>query len=232
MNDVLGAAIQDYWNGDTETKLWVHDYIGPRVEMQRSIYFRDWKAMPELEKRALRLCTGKILDIGAGAGSHSLELQNQNKEVVAMDISPLNCAVIKARGVQKVVQADFFNYDEAQYDTLLLMMNGVGISADLDGFERLLQQFQKVLKPGGRVLMDSTDLSYLFDQDTPMPLNRYYGEMDCAYSYKGIMTDVFTWLYLDFYMMNAICEKNGWKCIKIYDDGEEQFLVSLRRASE
>lgn len=230
MNDVLGHAIKDYWEGDTKTKLWVLDHLGPKVEMQKSIYFRAWNDMPELEKKAIQLCTGKILDVGAGAGSHSLELQKKHTEVYAMDISPLNCEVIKARGVKNVIQSDFFKYQGETFDTLLLIMNGVGICGSVAGFTKLLNHFKKILKPNGKVIMDSSDLAYLYDKDTAMPLERYYGEIECAYSYKGKMTNFFTWLYLDFYLMKAICDKNGWICTKLFDDGQEQFLVSLQLA--
>ena len=227
MNDILGKAIMDFWKGDTKTKLWVHDHLGPKVEMKRAVYFRTWEQMSPLEQYSLQLCTGKILDVGAGAGAHSLVLQQQNKEVYALDISEQNCQVMRERGVQNVIQDDFFQYSAAKFDTLLFIMNGIGISGNLDGFVELLTHSKRLLNPNGKILLDSSDLSYLYNKANPIPKDRYYGEIDCAYSFKGKMSEIFTWLYLDFDFMLEISQQNGWKCEKKFDDGDDQFLVMI-----
>src|SRR6201996_6090763 len=120
-------------------KLWVHTSsalgwpgdkrIHPREEMPVKIYFRDMEAMPELEWIALQQCRGKILDIGAGAGSHALALQQLGQDITALDISPLLVKLMEQRGVKKVVRGDFFDMSGSgdTYDTLLLLMNGVGL---------------------------------------------------------------------------------------------------------
>src|SRR3954465_15366899 len=109
-NDLLGAAIADYYFDTNPRKLWVYDTHGPRVEMDVSVYFRDWAKMPELEKIALQECGSTVLDVGAGAGSHALELQSREKDVMALDISPLNVEVMKARGIQKAIASDIFSF--------------------------------------------------------------------------------------------------------------------------
>lgn len=228
MSEVLGQAISDYFQGDRRSKLWVHDHLGPRVEMDRSVYFRQWKQMPRLEQIALRRCAGKVLDVGAGAGAHSLELQKMGLEVTAMDISALNVRVMQARGVQQSVRADFFDFSLATFDTILLMMNGIGICGKLSGLNRFLAQCKLLLNSGGQVLLDSSDLHYLYDDELPMPTDRYYGEIDCKYVYKNLQTEIFTWLYLDFETLQGICMQQNWHCEKIFEDQDNSFLVSLK----
>src|ERR1700761_6126978 len=133
MKDVLGEAISDYYHHTSPGKLWVHNKYGPREQMPVDVYFRSLDDMPELEWIALQQCRGRILDIGAGAGSHALALQRLGQDVTALEISPLSVAVMEERGVGKICCADFFAFSGEVYDTLLLMMNGIGLAASLDG---------------------------------------------------------------------------------------------------
>jgi methylase of polypeptide subunit release factors len=96
MKDVLGTAISDYYHNTSTGKLWVHNKYGPKEEMPVDVYFRDMEDMPELEWAALHQCRGRILDIGAGAGSHALALQKMGLDITALDISPKSVAVMRA----------------------------------------------------------------------------------------------------------------------------------------
>src|SRR5258706_16069543 len=111
MKDVLGQAIAEYYHKTSTGKLWVHNKYGPKEEMPVEIYFRNADDMPELEWVALQYCRGRILDVGAGAGSHALFLQQTGMDVTALDISPLAAEVIKARGVPHTIRQDFFTLD-------------------------------------------------------------------------------------------------------------------------
>jgi SAM-dependent methyltransferase len=183
--DVLGQAISDYSAGNRRRKLWVHMQTAPatatsyhaaptsvaprrartfpREEMPIKTYFRTAEQMPELEWIALQHCRGRILDIGAGAGSHALALQQLGQDVTALEISPLSAAVIKTRGVHKVLCKDFFALAHTRrYDTLLLLMNGIGIAGNLIGLRAFLRQARALSRPGATLLFDSSDISYLY----------------------------------------------------------------------
>src|SRR6478736_2949841 len=105
-SDILGQALCDYHFRRPASRLWVYDSFGPRVEMKVPVYFRDWEEMPLLEQIALTECRGRVLDIGAGAGSHALELQRRGLDVVALDQSAGAVKVMEDRGVQKPVLGD------------------------------------------------------------------------------------------------------------------------------
>src|SRR5258708_13954090 len=159
MKDVLGTAISDYYHNASTGKLWVHNKYGPKEGMAVDVYFRDMEEMPELEWAALQQCCGRILDIGAGAGSHALALQKMKLDITALDISPLSAAVMQARGVKKVINEDFFRLktgpQETAYDTLLLLMNGIGLSGTLSGLRLFLTKARSLLQPGGQLIFDS-----------------------------------------------------------------------------
>lgn len=145
MTDLPGKAIYDYHFKKSENKLFVHDTFGPKDEMPVEIYFRNFEEMPDIERKALKLCEGKILDIGAGAGSHALELQNLNKETCALEISPTACEVMTSRGVKNVVCENIFNFNSEKFNTLLLLMNGIGLSGTLDDFTKFLRHVETLL---------------------------------------------------------------------------------------
>ena len=227
MIDLPGQSIHDFYFKNTKKKLFEHDEFGPKVEMPLAVYFRDFYEMPELEQKALKLCTGKVLDIGAGAGSHALELQNLHIDVSTLEISPAACEVMQSRGIHQVVCDDIFKYNHEKFDTLILLMNGIGLCGTCGGFEKFLQHAQTLLSPGGQLIFDSCDIAYMYE-DLPQPEN-YYGEVKCCYEYSRQKTDWFRWLYLDFNTMSAIARSVGWNVECIAEDENDQYLARLTR---
>ena len=225
--DILGQAIYDFHKKEKQSKLWIFDQFGQKTEMDTGIYFRSFTQMPEIEQKALQLCEGKTLDIGAGAGSHSLYLQNKGLEVLALDISELCIKTIQERGVKHTVTTDFFDWKtHEKFDTILLLMNGIGICEDIFGFPIFLDRAQKLLNPNGQIVFDSSDIVYMFEEDE-FPEDKYYGEFVCAYGYKRQKTDWFSWLYLDFDTMQQIASNKGWKAEKIKEDDHYHYLARL-----
>ena len=225
--DILGQAIYDFHKREKRSKLWIFDEFDQKTEMDTGIYFRKFGQMPKIEQKALELCNGLTLDIGAGAGSHSFYLQEKGIDVTALDISKKCCEVALDRGVKKVFSTDFFdlNTDE-KFDTLLLLMNGIGICEDIFGFPIFLDRAKNLLNPNGQIIFDSSDIAYMFDEDE-FPEDKYYGEFICAYGYKKQKTDWFSWLYLDFDSMQKIASEKGWKAEKIIEDEHFHYLTRL-----
>ena len=216
-------------------KLWVHTSsslgwpgdrrIHPREEMPVRIYFRPMEEMPELEWAALQQCRGKILDIGAGAGSHALALLQLGQEVTALEISPLASEVIKARGVKKVLCEDVFKLTaRKKYDTLLLMMNGIGLAGTLSGLHDFLRKARTLVRPGGSLIFDSSDIAYLYGGKPPPPPG-YYGELRYRYEYRRQLSDPFNWLFIDRKTLGGITAAEGWRMELLYEDGNDQYLV-------
>ena len=226
MKDILGEAIWDHYHQSAPQKLWIHNQYGPKEEMPVSIYFREEDDMPLLEQIALQHCKGNVLDIGAGAGSHALLLQEKNMDVTALEISAKAASVMQLRGVKKVVRQNIFDYKEGRFDTLLLLMNGIGLCGTLQGLHHFLIMAKNLLKPGGQLLFDSSDVAYLY-KGKPPKMDRYYGEIAYQYSYKKEITDWFTWLYVDAKTLLPIAGKAGWNMEVLYDDGYDQYLVRL-----
>ena len=232
-NDPMGRAIADYFAKGKAAKLRVFSSQFDEDEIPVKHLFRTFKDMSPLEQTALKMAHGKILDCGAGSGCHALELQQMGKEVDAIDISPLSVEVMQKRGVVNASQADLFNMAAVQeYDTVLMLMNGSGIIGKLENMEKFFMKMKQILKPGGVVYMDSSDLKYLFeDEDGSYVINLagdYYGEVDFKMQYKQVKGNTFDWLYIDFQTLSLYASKFGFKAELIEEGKHYDYLAALR----
>jgi len=224
--DIYGKALVDQFLGKRKSKLWLYNSYGHPEDMPVDIFFRPEADMPEMEIIALDLCRGKTLDIGAGVGSHALILQSKGIDVTALEISTKACEIMKHRGVKKVINTDILQYNSEKYDTIVLLMNGIGLCEDIPGLHYFLDYIKKLLAPGGQLIFDSSDIAYLYKPDDFISTN-YYGEISYQYEYQKIKGNWFKWLYVDFDTLKAIAEKGGWECEMIYEDDMDQYLVRM-----
>ena len=164
-DDPIGRAVYDYHFNSNIQPIIVHSDDFDDDAIDTGYLFRSHKQMPVLEKKAMALCKGTILDIGACAGVHSVYLQEKGFEVTALEISSLCCEVLKDRNIRNIIQRDIFKFGNQTFDTILLLMNGTGIAGTLAGLDVLLYHLKSLLNAGGQILIDSSDLIYLFEQD-------------------------------------------------------------------
>jgi len=231
MKDLMGRAIWDYYYQENPEDLQTETSISELDDLPVSYLFRDYQEMNALEKKALDLSFGKVLDVGSGAGSHSLYLQNERKlEVTALDISPKSIEVCKARGVKNTICEDLLQFSEKNFDTVLLLMNGTGIFQSLEHIDQYLQKLKSLVAENGQILLDSTDILYMYDQDEDggvlVPATGYYGELDYYLHYKGESELPMKWLYLDFDTLENAAIANGFKIQKI-EQLEDSYLAQL-----
>ena len=231
MKDLMGLAIWDYFHNENPEDLQTETSISELDELPVDYLFRDFEEMNKIEKKALKLSQGKILDIGAGAGSHSLYLQNERDlDVTAVDISPKSIEVCQLRGIQKAVVQNMLEFSDGTFDTILLLMNGTGIFQSLKVIDIYLKKLHSLLNKNGQILIDSTDILYMFDADEDggvyIPAEGYYGELDYIVHYKGESEDPIKWLYLDFNTLKNAAENNGFVVEKVLQD-EDSYLAKL-----
>ena len=212
--DPMGAAILDFQKQGKAARLRVLSSMFEEDEMPVKHLFRSTREMPMLEQKALQLAKGRVLDIGAGAGCHALALQEKGLAVKAIDISPLSCEAMKLRGVKDAECINLFDdHLGTGFDTILLLMNGTGIAGKIEHLPDLFQRLKALLNPGGQILIDSSDLKYIYEnEDGSFDINlngAYYGEVDYQMIYKDVKGDHFDWLYVDFPLLKSIAETCG-----------------------
>ena len=226
--DPLGQIILDYSKDRVERFITVESDICDDDFIDASYLFRSYDEMPKMEQIALEYCSGSILDIGAGAGIHAKYLQDKGFDIKAIDVSPGAVEFMKSQGLDAEIQ-DFYDVTE-QYDTLLMMMNGIGIAGSLKNLERTLLQAKKMLRENGQLLFDSTDIKYLYmDDDGGMWIDlntEYYGNFKFKMHYEDQSTDWFKWLYIDFDKLQESANKVNLKVEKLYEE-DHQFLARI-----
>ena len=233
MKDLFGKAILDYQTNNSPEDLLTETSISEADEMSVAYLFRNYNEMPKLEQKALQLAKGKVLDVGCGAGSHALELQNERKlNVTAIDISENAVKACQLRGIENVKVANILDLDtENKFDTILLLMNGTGIFGTLNETAKYLQKLKSVLNEAGQILIDSSDLIYMFDQDEDgaysIPADGYYGELTFTVQYKGETEETFPWLYLDYNTLQNAAIANGLQCELVAEGDHFDYLARL-----
>lgn len=228
--DVFGIALQDYFDKKSTEHIIVHSSIAEDDEMPVPYLFRSFDEMPPLEQRALEICRGKILDIGCGAGSHSLWLQEQGFDVTGVDISKGAISLSRKRSLKNAIHTNILNH-KGSYDTLLLLMNGTGIFERVAKIDSYLQHLKSLLTSDGQILIDSSDIAYMFEDEDGgfwMDTHRdYYGEVTYAMSYRGERGESFDWLYLDYERLAWYAQKNELNCELIFEGDHYDYLARL-----
>jgi len=243
--DPMGRAIADYHKSKKASKLRVFSPMFEEDEIPLTTLFRSYEDMPEIERKALDMAKGRILDVGAASGCHSLVLQDRGMDVTAIDISPLSVETMKERGVKKVIEQDFFTLEgqameqrepssllewpsrdrvrRSQYDTILMLMNGIGIVGTLERMPEFFKQLDTILASGGQVLCDSSDISYVFETEEgiiELPDDMgYYGEHSFRMQYKDTIGEPFDWLYIDADTLKQKAGRCGY-AVELVAEGE------------
>ncbi len=231
--DPLGTMMLDYLNGSRQSCVEVESSTLDMWKMSGDVMFRTFKNMNRIEHKALSLCRGNILDIGAGSGCHSLYLQKKGRRVDALDMSPGCIEVMKKRNLPHVIHGNLFSVKNKSYDTLLMLMNGLGICGSLDGLNLFLQFIKPILAEDGQVIADSTDLASLYNPETlSLQDEAYYGETEFIMTYKDIVGDPFEWLYVDFNTLKYYADFHGFACEKILSDKTGRYLARIFRQSQ
>ena len=229
--DPMGAAIYDFHKTGNADTLIVRSSMFEDDEIPVEDLFRSFEGMPSLEQDALELAEGRILDVGAGSGCHSLALQKMGKTAFAIDISPLSVMVMKERGVD-ARQVNL--YDPAftdKFDTVLMLMNGTGIIGCLENMPVFFDRMRELLTPGGSLLIDSSDLRYLFEEEDGSLMidlaDDYYGQLDYQMVYKNVEGEPFDWLYVDFDTLAYYAEESGFKAELLAEGDHYDYLARL-----
>ena len=264
LHDPMGSAILEYQKTGDAARLRVLSSQFEEDEIPVPHLFRGIEEMPDLERAALDLAKGRVLDVGAGAGCHSIILQSRGLDVTSVDISPLSCEAMKLRGLRDVQCLDILEDGRARdsghavrsgedgqardsghavrseedgrawhhgYDTILMLMNGTGIAGTVEGLAPMLKTVSGLLAPGGSILIDSSDLQYLYrNDDGSIDIDlcgAYYGEVDYRMVYRNVKGKPFNWLYADFSLLHSAALKCGLSCEMVSEGEHYDYLARI-----
>jgi SAM-dependent methyltransferase len=233
MKDLFGKAILDYQTNNSPEDLITETSISEADEMSVAYLFRSYAEMPKLEQKALQLANGNVLDVGCGAGSHALYLQEKGFDVTAIDISANAIKACELRGLKNAKVQDIMQLEGDKFDTILLLMNGAGMCGKLKNIPNFLQKLKALLTDEGQILVDSSDIIYMFDEDEdggkwiPTDVD-YYGEVIFDIAYKGEKEASFDWMYIDYNTLQNAAVANGLQCELILEGEHFDYLAQIK----
>lgn len=235
--ELLGLALLDFFHGDLSAKVVIHREDGEKSDLSVNDFFRDLPDFFPTEQIALDLCRGRILDVGAGTGLHSLVLQERGFAVWAVDISLEACEVMRRRGVRQVCCADILDFkvegELDPFDTLLILGRSIGMVERLAGLDRFLSYANGLVHPKGQILLNSMDVrcttnpKHLAYHEANRRAGRYYGQFRLQLEYKGQRGTPFGWLYVDPEVLTDRALKAGWGCQVIHREEDGNYLARL-----
>lgn len=233
IKDVFGSAIKDFYEGK-EAIIDTYSSVGGWDVLPVSYLFRSYEDMPKIEQVALDMSYGSVLDIGCGAGSHSLFLQGKGLDITAVDISKGAIDICKRRGLLKTEMTDIWRFSGQQYDTILSLMNGAGICGSIKNVPLFLSHLKSLLKPNGQILVDSSDIIYMFEDENGISdvsdLDQYYGEVEFESKYRNQYSGRYPWLYIDFYNLRQQAFNLNLNCELIQNGPHYDFLAKITHA--
>jgi SAM-dependent methyltransferase len=227
--DAIGRAMLDYM--DTGERPWlIHEVIerddgyvdttgGPTA------YFAEYRRWPLIERKALKYARGRILDVGCGAGRHSLYFQSKGHEVVGIDNSPAVVEVCKKRGHKDahVIPLNKINSGLGTFDTILMMGNNFGLFGSGEGARRLLRRMSRITSRKARIIVSSNDVyntdnpEHLRYHETNRQKGRMSGQMRLRVRYHQYATPWFDYLLVSQSEMVEILEGTDWQVKRFFD---------------
>ncbi len=230
----LGAALMDFHNGENAVEITITSDLWEDETTPVATFYRpDEQPLSELDARALDLCRGRVLDLGAGAGRHSLELQTSGHEVVAVDLLREAVEIMRDRGVVDARCGDIAAVKSEDFDTVVMLMHGLGVVGDVHGLGSLLEDLPAILRPNGRLICDSADLTAVFEDESPELLeelsapDRYLGEIEFGLRYGDLEGPSYPWLFIDPDRLKIIAEAAGFEMEVAFRGDRGSYLAVL-----
>jgi SAM-dependent methyltransferase len=231
IGDPIGKAIQEYAKTKKPDDIIVSSEICEDDIIPVEVLFRTFDEMPEIETLAVHTAKGRVLDVGAGAGAHALEMKKKGCDVLAIDISKGAVDYMISQGLN-AQEIDFFKLKNEKFDSIIMLMNGIGIAGSLANLENTLRHAKSLMNENGQLIFDSSDIKYLYeDEDGSLwvDLNtEYYGNFRFKMKYKGQATNWFDWLYVDFDTLFVAAQNVGLKAERLYNK-DNNYLAVLKQ---
>lgn len=233
----LARAFVAFWKGAREAELTVHTDEGETEVMPVALFFRGSGELRDEDRAALALARGRVLDGGAGVGSIALILQEQRFRVTALEPIPEAVGIMQARGVADARRGRLEDLPDSEaFDTILLLMNGTSLAGTLPGLPRLLRVLERLLSPGGQILLDSTDLTDGQTEEDSLEAGwdpgDYPGELQYQVEFLGIRGAPFPQLFVDPGTLQRVAAGEGLVTVIVWKGHGGRYVARLTRSDE
>ena len=236
--DAFGRMLWAYYNGQRVFEIDERDDGYIEASTSPKMYFSDYEDWPQHEKKAIEYVKGRVLDIGCGAGRHSLYLQKKGLDVLGIDNSPLAIKVCKLRGLKKakIMSIEDIDFKPKSFDTIIMMGNNFGLFGSFQKARSLLKRFHKITSDDGLIVAETRD-PYKTDNPAHLEyheLNRKRGRMGgqvrIRVRFEKYATPWFDYLFVSKEEMDEILKGTGWKVKQYIDSGNALYIAIIEKA--
>jgi len=236
--DAFGRMLWAYYNGQRVFEIDERDDGYIEASTSPKLYFSDYEDWPQHEKKAMEYVKGRVLDIGCGAGRHSLYLQKKGLDVLGIDNSPLAIKVCKLRGLKKakIMSIEDIDFKPKSFDTIIMMGNNFGLFGSFQKARSLLKRFHKITSDDGLIVAETRD-PYKTDNPAHLEyheLNRKRGRMGgqvrIRVRFEKYATPWFDYLFVSKEEMDEILKGTGWKVKQYIDSGNALYIAIIEKA--
>jgi SAM-dependent methyltransferase len=236
--DAYGQEIWAYFRGKESFEIVERDdgYFG--VSGGSKAYFAEYKNWPEHEKKAINLVKGRVLDIGCGAGRHSLYLQKKGFDVTGIDNSPLAIKVCKKRGLKKAKVMsidDVGKFKPDSFDTIIMFGNNFGLFGSFKKAKLLLKKFHKITSPNALIIAESND-PYKTDNPAHLEYHKFNkkrgrmpGQLRIRIRFEKYVGNWFDYLLVSKKEMQEILKDTGWRIKKFIDSKKSSYIAVIEK---
>ncbi|HZY94365.1 MAG TPA: class I SAM-dependent methyltransferase [Candidatus Bathyarchaeia archaeon] len=237
--DAQGREIFDYFKGKTgvlevveRDDGFIQAYEGPRGYLS---HYKDWAAH---ERAGIRYAKGRVLDIGCGAGRHSLYLQKKGHDVLGIDISPLAVRVCKERGLDNVrlMSIDQLSPRLGKFDTILMLGNNFGLFQNRTKARRLLRRLLRLTSRSARIIAQRLDIysppiepAHRRYHDINRRRRRMPGQVQIRVRYGQYATPWFDYLLVSRKEMKQILDGTGWRVARFVKSQDPRYVAIIER---
>lgn len=235
-SDTFGLLLKAYYNGRCVFQVIERDdgYISVNSMKPYFTNYDDWQLT---EKEAISYAKGKVLDIGCGAGRHSLYLQRQGFDVYSTDISPLAIEICKLRGLKKtkIVSIEDLDFKPNTFDTILMLGNNFGLFANYQKAKKLLQKFHNFTTNNAWIITDTLDPSktairaHLDYHKKNRDKGRMIGQARIRDRYDIYASEWYDLLLVSQTEMIDILKGTGWQVKKFLDPNEPHYYALIEK---
>jgi len=234
--DAFGHALLDCYKGENVNEVVERD-DGFVDSMSTRGYFSDYEAWSPIEQKAMQFVKGRVLDIGCGAGRHSLHLQRKGFDVLGIDISPLAIKVCRERGLRKLklMSIESVDFKPNSFGTILMMGNNFGLFGNLGKAKGLLKKFHRLTSKDALIIASSRDP---YRTDNPAHLQyhkmnrkkgRMSGQVKIRIRYQKYKGRWFDYLMVSKEEMTQILSNTGWRIKEFLDTGDPNYISIIRK---
>jgi SAM-dependent methyltransferase len=234
--DAFGQALFTAFKGEEVFEIVERD-DGFVDAMKTSGYFSKYENWGQNEQEAMQFVKGRVLDVGCGAGRHSLYLQEKGFDVLGIDISPVAIKVCKLRGVirAKIMPIEAMNFKPNSFDTIIMMGNNFGLFGNLKKANRLLQKIHRMTSKHALIIASSRD-----PYNTRCPAHIQYhklnkkrgrmsGQVRIRIRYEKYVGKWFDYLMVSKEEMGQILQGTGWKIEEFIDSRGPHYIAIIRK---